>query len=178
MQSGGQLRKRKAQLVQQLALSGFRSPQVGAVRGGGVDDGVHRLRRQFHLLFHLRELFIKRGNALCGLFFLPGEAAQLRQQFLPAFVVVVDDKRWGDGGELIVQRQRGIPAGSADQNQIRHLRGNRFGARLANVQPRNLALFRNITPLTQKALRIRHAVVRRGRAAGNDRRVNRQQGAG
>ena len=92
--------------------------------------------------------------------------------------VSVDDKRWGDGGELIVQRQRGIPAGSADQNQIRHLRGDRFGARLADVQPRNLALFRNITPLAQKALRIRHAVVRRGRAAGNDRRVNRQQGAG
>ena len=46
------------------------------MRGGGVDDGVHRLRRQPHLLFHLRELFIKGGNALYGLFFLPGNGAQ------------------------------------------------------------------------------------------------------
>ena len=30
----------------------------------------------------------------------------------------------------------------------------------------------------EEALRIRHAVVRRGRSAGNDRRVNGQQGAG
>ena len=178
VQPGGQLRQRKAQLVQQLALRGFCGPQVGAARGGGVDDGVDRLRRQRHLLFHLGELFIKRGYAPGSLFFLSGDAAQLGQQFLPALVVVVDDKRRGDGGELIVQRQRGIAAGGADQNQIRHLRGDRFGARLANVQPRHLALFRNIPPLAQETLPVRHAVVRRGRAAGDDRCVYRQQGAG
>jgi hypothetical protein len=30
------------------------------------------------------------------------------------------------------------------------LRGHRFGARFADVQPRNLALFRDIAPLAQK----------------------------
>ncbi len=178
VQPGGQVRQRKAQLVQQLALRRFRGPQVRRVRGGGVDDGVHRLRRQFHLLFHLGELFIKGSDAFSGLFFVPGDRAQLGEQFLPAFVIVVNDKRRGDGGKLIVQRQRGIPAGGADQNQVRHLRGDRFGARLTDVQPRNLTLFCNISPLAQEALCIRHAVVRRGRTAGNDRRVNRQQGAG
>ncbi len=133
MQPGGQVRQRKAQLVQQLALRGFRGPQIGAVRGSGVDDGVHRLRRQLHLLFHLRELFIESCDAFSGLFFVPDEGTELRQQFLPALVVVVNDKRRSDGGELVVQRQRGIPTGGADQNQVRHLRGDRFGARLADV---------------------------------------------
>jgi hypothetical protein len=32
------------------------------------------------------------------------------------------------------------------------LRGHRFGARFADIQPRNLALFRDIAPLAQKAL--------------------------
>ncbi len=148
------------------------------MRGGGVDDGVHRLRRQRHLLFHLRELFIKRGNAPGGLLFVSGDLAQLGQQRLPALVVVVDDKRRRNGGKLIVQRQRGIPAGGADQNQVRHLRGHRFSARLADIQPGNLALLRDIAPLAQETLSIRHAVVRRGRAAGDDRCVNGQQGAG
>ena len=115
---------------------------------GGVNDGVHRLWRQLHLLLHLGELFIEGSDALCGLCLLPGDRPQLGQQFLPAFVVVVNDKRRGDGGKLIVERQRGIPAGGADQNQVRHLGRDRFGARLADVQPGNLTLLRDIAPLT------------------------------
>ncbi len=72
--AGGLSGQGKTQLVQQLALRRFGGPQVRAVRGGGVDDGVHRLRRQRHLLFQLRELFIKLGYALRGLFFLAGDA--------------------------------------------------------------------------------------------------------
>ena len=106
------------------------------------------MRRQLHLLFHLRELFIERRDALCGLLFLPGDGAQLRQQFLPAFIVVIDHQRRGNGGELVVERQRRIPAGGADQNQIRHLRGDRFGAGFPNIKTRNVALFRDIPPLT------------------------------
>ena len=178
MQPGRQVRQRKAQLVQKLALGRFRGPQVRRVCGGGIDDGVYWLRRQRHLLLHLGELFIKCGNALGGLLFVSGHRAQLRQQFLPAFVVVVDDKRGRDGRELIVQRQRRIPAGGADQNQIRHLGGHRLCAGFTNIQPRNLTLFRNVSPLAQETLRIRDAVIRRGRTAGDNRRINCQQGAG
>ncbi len=60
-----------------------------------------------------------------------------------------------------LQRQGGVAAGRAHQDQIRHLSGHRFGAWFADVQPRQLAGFGNLAPLAQKALAIGDAVVRR-----------------
>ena len=109
---------------------------------------------------------------------MTGDLPQLGEQGLPAFIVIVDDQRRGDGFKLIVQRQGGVAAGRAHQDQIRHLGGHRFGAWFADVQPRQLAGFGNLAPLAQKALAICDAVVRRGRAAGDHRSVNRQQRTG
>ncbi len=41
----------KSPAVRASALSRFRRPDIGAVRGGGIDRGGHRLRRQFHFFF-------------------------------------------------------------------------------------------------------------------------------
>ena len=178
IQPGGQSGKREAELLQQLALRRLGSPEVGAVGSSGVDNGIHRLRRQFHLRFHPGELLIKLRNPRRGLLLLTGNRAELGQQRLPAFIVVIDDKGRGDGGELIVERDGGIAPGGANEDQIRHLGGHRFCARLADVKPGQLTLFRDITPLTQETLIVRHPVVRGGGTAGDHRGVNGQQGAG
>ncbi len=47
----GSVAEAKAQLLKHLPLSRFRRPDIGAVRGGGIDQGGHRLRRQFHFFF-------------------------------------------------------------------------------------------------------------------------------
>ncbi|KJG60319.1 hypothetical protein UA70_11240, partial [Raoultella planticola] len=64
-----------------------------------------------------------------------------------------------------------VAAGSADQNQIRHLRGDGLGAGFADVQARELTFFRDGAPLTQKSPIVGYAVVRRGCTAGDDRRA-------
>ena len=142
--------------------------------GGGIDQRADRLRREFHLLLQGGELLIKLSNTRGRLFFLAGDVPQFGQQRLPAFVIVINDKRWSDGGELVIQREGGIPAGSANQNQIRHLCGYGLGAGFADVQARELTFFRDGAPLTQKSPIVGHAVVRRGCAAGDHRRINRQ----
>ena len=170
--------ERKAELGEELPLCGLAGPQVGAMRGGGIDQRAHRLRWQLHLLFYRCQLLIKLGNTCGSLFFLSGNAAELRQQRLPALVVVVDDKRGGDGGELVIQCQRRIPAGGANQDQIRHLCSDRFRAGFADIKASDVARFRHISPLAQEPLGVGHAVVRRGGAAGDHRRVNGQQRTG
>ncbi len=82
---------------------------------------------------------------------MTGDLPQLGEQGLPAFIVIVDDQRRGDGFKLIVQRQCGVATGRAHRDQIRHLGGHRFGAWFADVQPRQLAGFGNLAPLAQKA---------------------------
>ena len=178
VEPSGQGGLRKPKLLQELPLRGLAGPQVGAVGRGGIHHGANRLWWQLNLLFHRCQLFIKLGDTRGGLLFLAGHATKLSQQRLPAFIVVVDDKRWGDGRELVVQRQRRITAGSAYQDQIRHLCGNRFGARFADIQPGEFTRFCHIAPLAQKSLAVGDAVIRRGGSAGNHRRINRQQGAG
>ena len=49
------------------------------------------------------------------------------------------------------------------KNQIRHLRGNGFGARFADIEPLQFAFFRHLCSTGVKALVIRDAVIRRGR---------------
>ena len=50
-QAARQRRQAKAQLFKHLPLSRCRRPDIGVVRGGGIDQGGHRLRRQFHFFF-------------------------------------------------------------------------------------------------------------------------------
>ena len=78
---------------------------------------------------------------------MAGNLPQLGQQGLPAFIIVVNDKRRGDGGKLVVEHHRRIAAGGANQNEIRHLRRDGLSARFANIEARQLARFRHIAPL-------------------------------
>lgn len=147
------------------------------MRGRGIHQRANRLRRQGDSLFNRRQLRLKFRYSRGGLFLLTGDLAKLREQTLPAFIVIIDDERRRDSGELIVKRQRGVAAGGANQNEIRHLRGDRFGIRFADVQPGDMASLCYVAPLAHKPLIVGKAVIRRSGSAGDDGRINRQQRA-